>query len=172
MHCMVDLETLDTAPTSHILSIGAVMFDRDKIVDEFYEIITIDELMMKNFTISASTLNWWIKQDEAIKEFGKGTNSIQDVLKNFSAWFTLYRGKELWGNGATFDNVILGNAYKVLGLKQPWSYKYDRCYRTIAGLYHKIDKTFEGMRHNALADARFQAEYLIELNKLYVLNIL
>lgn len=173
MHCMVDLETLDVEPTAHILSIGAVMFNREQVVDAFYQIIDIDDFMIDKFTISAGTLKWWLKQHEAIKEFSKLGLPLPVVLANFSNWFKINDGKEMWGNGATFDNVILKNAYKVVsGVKIPWSYKDDCCYRTIVNKFPKIDLEFQGTRHNALADAQYQAEYLIKLNKEYVLNIL
>ena len=173
MHCMLDLETLDTKPTALILSIGAVMFDKDcRSIEEFYGIIELDEPTMSNFTISASTLGWWFKQEEAIKEFARGGQPLKVVLSNFSYWFKQNKGKELWGNGATFDNVILKNAYDVSKMPTPWSYKDDCCYRTIIGRYPKLHAEFSGVRHNALMDAIFQADYLVELNNSKNLNIL
>lgn len=169
---MIDLETLDTTPTALILSIGAVMFDKDKIGEVFYQIVALDDFMIKNFTISASTLNWWIKQQEALLEFSKYGENIHSALIGFDAWFKTRNGLEVWGNGAMFDNAILINAYKRCHLELPWSYRNDRCYRTIASSYDKLDVPFLGTRHNAKDDAIYQANYLIELNKKYNLNIL
>ncbi len=64
---------------------------------------------------------------------------------------------QVWGNGANFDNTILRRSYERQG---------DRDVRTIVELGKAIDfdaRTaipFEGERHNALDDARYQAKYV------------
>jgi exodeoxyribonuclease VIII len=73
---------------------------------------------------------------------------------------------EVWGNGATFDNVILRNSYSRTGINCPWKFTNDRDVRTIVALgkavgcepRHQIP--FDGDAHNALADARHQAKYV------------
>lgn len=172
MHCMIDLETLDTASSALILSIGAVSFDKDKIDSEYYRTIKVDQSMIEDFTISASTLNWWFLQLDAMKEFSNSYMMLNDVLQEFSSFYKNFCDGEIWGNGSDFDNVILANAYKTRNIELPWSYNKNRCFRTIKSLYPKIDLEFKGVRHNALADALYQAQYLIELNKINSLNIL
>lgn len=78
----------------------------------------------------------------------------------------------VWGNGATFDNVILGNAYKATRLRQPWFFANDRDVRTIVdlgrqlrGIDPKKDLELEGVAHNALDDAKFQVRYVSEIFK-------
>ena len=36
MDCMIDLETLDTSPSAVVLTVGAVKFNRDAVLDELY----------------------------------------------------------------------------------------------------------------------------------------
>ncbi|MCZ8725115.1 3'-5' exoribonuclease, partial [Escherichia albertii] len=66
---------------------------------------------------------------------------------------------KVWGNGATFDNVILRGAYERAGQICPWAYWNDHDVRTIVtlgrsiGFDPKMDMPFDGERHNALADA-------------------
>lgn len=73
---------------------------------------------------------------------------------------------KVWGNGATFDNVILRGAYERAGQICPWAYWNDHDVRTIVtlgrsiGFDPKMDMPFDGERHNALADARHQAKYV------------
>ncbi|EJE5400891.1 3'-5' exoribonuclease, partial [Shigella flexneri] len=83
---------------------------------------------------------------------------------------------QVWGNGANFDNTILRRSYERQGIpcrsyeRQgipcPWRYYNDRDVRTIVELGKAIDfdaRTaipFEGERHNALDDARYQAKYV------------
>ncbi len=70
------------------------------------------------------------------------------------------------GNGANFDNTILRRSYERQGIPCPWRYYNDRDVRTIVELGKAIDfdaRTaipFEGERHNALDDARYQAKYV------------
>jgi len=172
MHCMLDLETFDIAPTSLIWQIGAVAFDEDGIHKEFQCIIKIDDFMMQNFSISASTFNWWLQQTEAIKMMANANQSLDDALYKFETFYDSIDGHELWGNGSDFDNVILANAYKVRGFNLPWSYGLNRCFRTIKNSHPKINIPFIGTRHSALDDARYQAEYLIKLNRYSNLNML
>ncbi len=73
---------------------------------------------------------------------------------------------QVWGNGANFDNTILRRSYERQGIPCPWRYYNDRDVRTIVELGKAIDfdaRTaipFEGERHNALDDARYQAKYV------------
>lgn len=70
----------------------------------------------------------------------------------------------IWGNGATFDNMILRNAYLATGQRQPWNFRDDVCFRTVKYLF-PLKKEFQGVRHHALDDARNQAKYLIKAVK-------
>lgn len=172
MHCMHDLETFDTTSNSLIWQIGAVAFDKDGIHREFLSIIKIDDSMMRDFSISASTFNWWLSQSEAIKMMTNANQSLDDALYEFAEFYKSSCGDELWGNGSDFDNVILANAYKKRGIDLPWRYSLNRCFRTVKAINPPIELPFEGVKHNALADAHHQAEYLIKLNKELNLNIL
>ena len=67
----------------------------------------------------------------------------------------------VWGNGATFDNVIIANAYKAVSLDKPWAYRSDRCYRTMINTFQDVRKPdMQGTVHNALDDAKLQAKHL------------
>lgn len=173
MHCMQDLETLDTSPASLIMSIGAVAFDNEGIKSEFYKVITITDDSLKKFSISAATLNWWFKQKiEAIQEFSKSGTILPDALFEFSQFFNENSCKEIWGNGSDFDNIILKNAYDTCGIQIPWRYSNHRCYRTVKAMFPQYSVKYEGVAHNALDDARNQANHLIMINKELALNIL
>lgn len=73
---------------------------------------------------------------------------------------------KVWGNGATFDNVILRGAYARTGHLCPWAFWNDHDVRTIVtlgratGFDPKLDMPFDGVMHNALDDARHQAKYV------------
>lgn len=168
MHSMVDLETLDTAPTALAWSIGATAFDQDRIKASFYRIIKIDDFMIKNFTISASTLNWMFSQPEILSEIRKAYSLVHTALHDFAAFYHEHDCENLWGNG----NVILGNMYDKTGIARPWRYNHNRCFRTVKALYPQVVIPANIQLHNAAADAKHQTEYLIALNKAHSLNIL
>ncbi|MDE9483360.1 3'-5' exoribonuclease [Xenorhabdus bovienii] len=100
-----------------------------------------------------------------------GLPSITEVLfelEEFVNKNTKYNthGLKVWGNGASFDNVILRSAYDREKMKPFWRWNNDRDVRTIVelgraiGFDPKHNMPFEGSRHNALDDAIHQAKYV------------
>ncbi|WGL95323.1 3'-5' exonuclease [Arsenophonus nasoniae] len=183
-HLMIDLETMGTRPTAAILSIGAVFFDPESglLGDEFYERIDLNSVMQhKETTVEADTIKWWLTQSsEARREIVKdGLISIQQALARFSGFITLSSVPDtlkVWGNGATFDNIILRSTYERFGFSVPWRWFNDRDVRTAVEFGRclnfdpKRDMPFEGIQHNALADAKHQAKYLSTIWKKVINN--
>lgn len=174
MHIMIDLETLGTAPTSVIIAIGAVAFDHNGLIDYFYKIPNTETQKSLGFTTDPSTLEWWQKQsDEAASILRLAENSavsINKVLNDLTKFITQFATLDgVWGNGSDFDNVILANAYKTLGLPPAWSFRHNRCYRTLKTIgkeYMILDEPEpEGIPHNALDDAINQAKYAQKILK-------
>ena len=164
---MLDLETMGLGPTAAIIALGAVRFTTAGVVDSYYRVVDLQSSVDLGLTMDASTVVLWLGQSgparEAIRR--KGT-PILEVLENFAGWLEVDPGApHIWGNGAAFDNVVLANAYRLAGQKPPWSYKHDRCYRTIAAMAPEIERVTLGTAHNALDDARSQAEHLITIQK-------
>jgi exodeoxyribonuclease VIII len=113
--------------------------------------------MRHGLKMDASTVMWWMKQsDQARAAFNEKGVSLSTALSDFMDW--LDDKALVWGNGATFDNVILDNAYRATGLTKPWKYNADRCYRTLKALYPQVPAgERSGTYHNALDDAKHQA---------------
>lgn len=174
-HIMLDLETLDTGPRSVVTSIGAVAFDPagNTLGDKFYAEL-IDDLSTQQRagrTISGDTVVWWMRQGQAAQQlFSPTVGTAADAryqtveaLENFAEFIDANgaRDVQLWGNGADFDNIILGSLYEDLGMKKPWSYNRNRCFRTIKNLPFPVQRPVrEGTHHNALDDAVTQARHL------------
>jgi hypothetical protein len=176
VNIMHDIETVSLKPNAGIISIGACRVDDPD--NFFYERINF-ETLDNRFHVDTTTLEWWGAQETAaqVEAFG-GKTHIIDALDNYAFWLISQGTKDslrMWGNGAMFDNVILGEAYKACGMLVPWSYKGDMCYRTVKNLFHSIEEDdFVGVKHTALADAQHQARHLnkifsyiisLELNK-------
>ena len=161
---MLDLETMGTGPTSAIVAVGAVLFNKDKVVNRFYRTIDLKDSELYG-DIDGSTVMWWMKQSQqAREEIFKANNDLIDVLEEFSKW--LPAGVLVWGNGSDFDNVILANAYKACCITQPWRYSHNRCFRTVKAMNESLNVERIGVYHNALDDAENQAIYLIQLGVL------
>jgi len=162
---MIDLETLGSGNKAAIISIGAVEFDPEtkRLGRTFYMTVNAQSSVELGLEIDADTVMWWMQQDVKAKEaFKEKGEPIRAALEEFADWYPDER-TPLWGNGATFDNVILTNAYRLAGIKQPWRYSADRCYRTLKNLRPDIEYARIGVHHNALDDAIYQAQHAIKL---------
>ncbi|EFH6438192.1 TPA: exonuclease [Escherichia coli] len=168
-HLMIDLETMGKNPDAPIISIGAIFFDPQTgdMGPEFSK--TID-LETTGGVIDRDTIKWWLKQSrEAQSAILTDEIPLDDALLQLREFIDENSGEffvQVWGNGANFDNVILRRSYERQGIPCPWRYYNDRDVRTIVELGKAIDfdaRTaipFEGERHNALDDARYQAKYV------------
>lgn len=168
-HLMIDLETMGKNPDAPIISIGAIFFDPQTgdMGPEFSK--TID-LVTAGGVIDRDTIKWWLKQSrEAQSAIMTDEIPLDDALLQLREFIDENSGEffvQVWGNGANFDNTILRRSYERQGIPCPWRYYNDRDVRTIVELGKAIDfdaRTaipFEGERHNALDDARYQAKYV------------
>lgn len=164
-HVMLDLETMGTHPNSAIISIGAVTFDPNsgELGREFYKTISLESSVNWGLELDPSTIIWWMGQeDKARQECVSGTNELPLVLRDFISWIP--EDAKVWGCGVAFDNTILANAYRKVGLGVPWQFWNDRCYRTMKSLVD-FPAVREGVHHNALDDAKTQAKHLIKIMK-------
>jgi exodeoxyribonuclease VIII len=166
---MIDLETMGTRPDAAIVAIGAVAFDLETgtVGGRFYVSVDLGSSMERGGTVDAATITWWMKQsDEARGAWQDSPLPLSHALSRLSKFFTDYAPESVrvWGNGAAFDNAILRNAYTQCGLRAPWKYTNDRCFRTVRGL-HPPAPALEraGTYHNALDDAVFQVHCLIAM---------
>jgi exodeoxyribonuclease VIII len=164
MHVMIDLETMGNRPSAPIIAIGAVMFDKDEVHDEFYVVVDLADSVAEGAVMDPSTVLWWMKQsDEARAAFEAPGKPLGFALGDFREWVSKYDISGVWGNGASFDNVILSEAYRRMGNDAPWPFWKDRCYRTVKSAT-KIPMGRTGTHHNALDDARDQALHLMAIN--------
>ena len=172
LECMLDIETLGKGNNALILSIGAVKFDpRGEELDEsFYITINPEDAQGWGLDIDASTVIWWMGKSDSAREAFKNPYALGlvDALNSFKNY--LGCDMPVWGNGATFDNVILKNAYEVIGEPTPWTYRSDRCYRTLAAICPDVKMSRIGTFHNAVDDAKSQALHLQRIYKKLGLN--
>lgn len=172
-HVMVDLETFSLQHDALILSLGAVKFDPNQprvndipmFDDAFYVCIEPTTCTPFKRHIDPGTVMWWMDEERAKARaslFASQKVDFATALEAFAMWF----GPEslpVWGNGAGFDNEVLKSAFASVGLQVPWSYKDDRCYRTMKNLAPGIPLPEIGVAHQALDDASAQAAHLQDI---------
>lgn len=174
-HIMVDLETWGTAPGCDIRSIGAVVFDpvAGTLGDEFYSVTSEGDSC--GLTHDPDTVKWWSGQSAEAQQALEGYYPIGLALHDFANFIhrampqpcehPILRPADicLWAHGPHFDEAILAACYRAVGIPVPWSYRAPRDCRTIfdaAGIAGCVE--FEGVEHDALADAKNQALRVIE----------
>ncbi len=177
-HLMLDLETMGSKPNAAIVEIGAVFFNpaTGDLGSEFHATVDLNSDMAAGAVVDGNTVLWWLKQSSEARSalISDKVITIRAALLELSNFVSLnfVNGDTptdpvtVWGNGATFDNVILRSAYSRCGMEPFWKYFHDRDVRTIVelgraiGFDPKHDMPFDGVQHSALADAKHQAKYV------------
>jgi hypothetical protein len=188
-HVMLDLETLGVGQDACVLSIGAVRFNpvAGTIGDEFYmpicdregriELSTVKWWSEQNPEIFKQALEHANDPMEspavAVDAFSHFCNSYvelhgdpTDVDDGTRIYAARQRAEFLWSNAPTFDESILRAVYarRSINGKFPIHFRGSRCFRTVVAL--AVERgfaipTYPKNGHNALADAKYQAETLI-----------
>lgn len=197
-HGMLDLETRGNSPGCHVLSIGLIMFDpfaksiETVFADNgFYTVISKDSCDEAMLHVDEGTMDWWGRQSAEAREvlFDSQDDSksiplpqaIVDMVGYVGGHVTP-RNALIWGNGADFDNPIIGVAARMVFSLLPWHVpgKLDqsplpwqwgnRCYRTIKNIHELVGGSkmppitrAHGTHHNALDDAKNQALHLWDM---------
>ncbi|HEF0048790.1 TPA: 3'-5' exoribonuclease, partial [Citrobacter freundii] len=174
-HLMVDMETMGNGPDAPIVSIGAVFFDPStgNTGAEFYQVVSLESSMSFGMKPDASTIQWWLKQSSEARsailvDEAMGLRESLELLADFIAENAANGSHtvQLWGNGCSFDNVILRRAYALTDTPFAVPFWNDRDVRTMVelgksvGINPRFDIPFEGDMHNALSDARHQVKYV------------
>lgn len=177
-HVMIDLETLDTEITTHVLSIGACVFDPviRELGPTFYGICDGHQ---PGRTISRDTVSWWMDQPPATRREvfwdprvgNPRAVPLPQALIDLDGWCSTNMEKPgfFWANDPDFDIAILKDAWRAFGDTKSWFVPYNagRSLRTIA---HAAWGEAKGMwpirptdyvAHTAVGDARYQALVVI-----------
>lgn len=177
---MIDIETLDTASSAVVVSIGLVHFDIDGIKRE-------DELFLptriqhaRGRTKTLSTMEFWKKQPESLtRDYALGIQSITNPGKINTAYLLLkgYIGNTdgyIYCKGLNFDIPILQSLFHSFELPSPFGLRFRsmRCLRTTEWAWKttlsdsglkSYNSTYQKAAHGALMDAKIQTQNLLTL---------
>ncbi|MHA0989012.1 3'-5' exonuclease [Enterobacter ludwigii] len=174
-HLMVDIEAFGKKADSPVVSIGAAFFDPStgNTGSEFYKVISLESAMASGGVPDASTIIFWLKASpEARSELVMDDAiPLDDALLQLNEFIAenAANGAEsvqVWGNGATYDNVLLEASYDRTGIPCPWKFWNNRDVRTIVelgkaiGCKPRYEIPFEGEPHKAISDALHQVKYV------------
>jgi hypothetical protein len=164
MDLMIDLETLDTAPSAVIVSVGICAFDNDGIHDKKYYNLCADEQVRKGRTMSFDTLEWWFRQEKAVIDaaFNIPTDKktpIKEFLRQFGFFCSKHHIQKVWAQGMDFDLSMISDLHRQYDVELPYQYFLGRDARTFCEGMKKPERI--GTHHNAMDDAVYQAECVI-----------
>ena len=162
---MLDIETLGLTPNCVILSLGAVKFNpREGIIypGGLHLILDVNQQLEVGRAVDETTVEWWSKQHPQVIEVALSEHN-RISLESFNASFNkfLVGVDEIWAQGPAFDIVILENLYTQMGWPKPWHHWQIRDSRTLFAVHGDKRIKHQEKMHNALEDAKSQAQAVI-----------
>lgn len=177
--CMIDLEAMGVTNSPALIQISAVQFNMftGEMGATFDRVIDLKSSMDAGLDISPGTIKFWMTDNSVTQECrevvmsktgdhspGKERDSLEQVLKDFSAWIKEHKIAYVHGNGTASDNVWIRSSYQACDLPLPFTFREDMCYRTIRTLCKrtgwKYRVPFQGIVHNGIDDAKHQVRVL------------
>lgn len=186
---MIDIETLDTAPTAKIVEIGWCVVPSSlgpyltslDFASGSIPVTPVGQELL-GLTESKDTLEWWQDEESRRKHLQYLTEQgipLYEALTHLARVVEIYTPSEIWCKGASFDFAILRHAYvRYANVREkvdmPWSYGIERDLRTYQAMFStdwrkaKQQELFEkyGLTaHTAKDDAIAQAALLVTLRE-------
>lgn len=170
----LDIETLGTRPGSVILSIGAVPFSRDGVLEQegIHLVLPVDEQLAAGATIDPSTLLWWLDRGAAgdlanLLRASADSPDLLNCLIRLRQYLAQWEARHIWANSPSFDLVLLENLMHRVGFQIPWNYYDHRDVRTLLASYgrSRCSEVLPAPKgaHDALVDAIYQAKVICEV---------
>ena len=163
MEIMVDIETLSTAPTAAVVSIGLAAFNREEIIATLGIFINAEDI---DGHLDPATVKWWMQQPNCAQAM-KGTTSRLVAVNEVLAFFGRFAITGVWANSPSFDLVILKEWWKRRDTGPlPWTHKLERDYRTLRALAKELNietPEWTGQAHDPVVDAENQARTVISI---------
>lgn len=166
---MIDLETLALGPDAYVTQVGLCVADtrtREYLVSG--KCFWLTHVGQEQRVIDPDTVRWWMGQDPKVVASvfapvpGEARSTPQEVF-DYIKQMTDATPMTVWASPAMFDLSMLTHLW---GGKKPWKYSQERDMMTLYKLVDpegKLRPANNGMGHNAMADARWQMDYLFRL---------
>jgi DNA polymerase III epsilon subunit-like protein len=160
-----DLETGSLREDAAIYSIGAVAVRNGEIVDEFH--IRINPNCYDNRHRKVDNTEWWLDNNPTeFDQIQMTERPLSDALYAFTEWLDQYAdpSPRFWQK-RMLDHLWLESAYHTCSIENPIRYSqvFELCTWFESKRYSPLGSKHNA--HNALADARAQAEDWIRSNE-------
>lgn len=164
----LDNETLATTHDAVVLTIGAVLFEGERVIETAHLKLDIDAQLLNGRKVSGSTIEWWLSQGEDAK---KGLAMATPVVLS-TAYATLRefgsKAEQVWARPGMFDLPMLRH---LLGqdlwddVTPKWPNHGYQKERDLGTLIKELkmrgtEPQFIGVPHNALDDAMHHFRWL------------
>jgi len=164
MKLMIDLETLGTSAKAHVLSIGLAFFDDEAVQSSHHMLVSPEG--QESRERSYDTVMWWLKQAMENPEAAKGVlgGKREHPVRAICLLRSLIDANdvsEVWANSPTFDCAIMRDLCRDAQIEVPWKFWQERDFRTLKAVTDCALPEFDGTKHNAEADAVYQAKCAI-----------
>lgn len=180
MDMVLCAKTLGRRPGCLVMSIGAVMFDREgqdpaaclRAENQFYEPISAFDSSSHGFTSDPETLRWWKKQPSwsvVGADFMDSGTSVATACEKLAAFIAEHRPTKIWSNSPTFHVAIIDTLFDKMGLRSPIHYRDQMDFRTLMDLVYvdrderpQIDGDDRFPSQHALGDGIVQARAIVQ----------
>jgi hypothetical protein len=174
---MFDCEGFSTRPNALLVQIAAVPFDLSAAplcphgVEMFDAYLDWNkcELERNLCHVDLATVYWWMAQGQIARNrlilgHAGALNAMKaaDQLMHFIKQHGTDDVK-VWSYGAASDLVWLRHFLHIAGYPEPWSYRNERCLRTVAATLPPAHRPEPKIAHDALSDALAQVEWLCNI---------
>lgn len=164
----IDTETLGRSPTATILQVGIVVFD-DATGEIFEEHDFYPPFGKRPLEVDSDTINWWCTEHLDVftqiwDKRNKNTLSFAEIQKRI--FDLLDQNRRWWFNHPSFDWPKLDHTFKLSSMFPP-DFNVHRPIYDVATLSQVLGvqrpaRSAQQTYHNALADARYQAEWVAQ----------
>lgn len=167
-HVVIDLETMGNGDNAAIVSIGAYRFNptgplaqRPDMpgaeLESFYRVVDLGSSVKAGLSMSPDTIMWWLRQSQEARDalLVKDAMPLAPAMAGLGLFIRDTAEKPfVWGHGATFDPVIVKNAFRACGMEVPFDFRNVRDTRTLFDVVgENLVLMPQAQKHNALWDA-------------------
>lgn len=130
VHFMLDLETLDTKPSAHILELALICFCpfTGRVNEALSRHVRFGLSQQNGATVSPSTMSWWVETNEQyfndlLTHVCESEEKLQNVLFDLDLLMSEIRVQgskvRVWDTGSFDVDIINDAARRVLGKNRP-----------------------------------------------------
>ena len=158
IHYMIDIETLGNGPEAMVLSIAAVKFDEEKVINTIELYPDLTEQHSKGQKIDIDTLQWWMKSPQILQNYLEKPRKSLVCCYHQLAFFLFQKDEstQIWAKSPRFDLQILENLWKNCPVLWDYRSQGDVRMAEFKLKQKQIALTRPEQAHNSLSDCMAQ----------------